>query len=174
MNYGMPRCRWWSGEMEYGDVFEKNARYVLVLWRPTLPCATAFTPIWAGAKSCNLLILVWDTSSTEMTPLCMRGWFGDLPLTWVLPRWWRIEVATIQCRAKLWVLTPRVSDGLLNWVSMESVIRAGSYTSMSKGEAMAGYSTSHTTCMAGRGWHDELPDGCGKSVLPLQSEKLFE
>ena len=39
---------------------------------------------------------------------------------------------------------------------------------MSKGKAMTGGSTSHTPCMAGRGRHDELPDGWGKSVLPLQ------
>ena len=57
---------------------------------------------------------------------------------------------------------------------MECVIRAGSYTSMSKGKAMIGGSTSHTSGMAGRGRHDESPDGCGKSVLPLQRVKLFE
>ena len=39
---------------------------------------------------------------------------------------------------------------------MESVVAVGSYTSMSKGEAMAG-----------------KPDGCGKSVLPLQREKTI-
>ena len=56
---------------------------------------------------------------------------------------------------------------------IESVIAAGSYTSMSKGQATVGDSTSHTPCMAGRGWHDELPDGCGKSVLPLQRVKTI-
>ena len=30
-----------------------------------------------------------------------EGWFGDLPLTWVLARGWRIEVATIQRQGKL-------------------------------------------------------------------------
>ena len=44
---------------------------------------------------------------------------------------------------------------------------------MSKGKAMAGGSTSHTPCMAGRGRHDELPDGYGKSVLPLQRVKTI-
>jgi hypothetical protein len=44
---------------------------------------------------------------------------------------------------------------------------------MSKREAMVGGSTSHTPCMAGRGIHDELPDGCGKSVLPLQRVKTI-
>ena len=53
-------------------------------------------------------------------------------------------------------------------------VAVGSYTSMSKGQAMVGGSTSHTPCMAGRGRHDELPDGWGKSVLPLQRVKLFE
>ena len=42
---------------------------------------------------------------------------------------------------------------------------------MSKGQAMVGVSTSHTPCMAGRGRHDELPDGCRKNVLPLQRVK---
>ena len=41
--------------------------------------------------------------------------------------------------------------GNLDWVLMESVIRAGSYTSMSKGQAMVGDSTLHAPCMAGRG-----------------------
>ena len=44
---------------------------------------------------------------------------------------------------------------------------------MSKGKAMAGSSTSHTSGMAGRGRHDESPDGCGKSVLPLQRVKTI-
>ena len=33
---------------------------------------------------------------------------------------------------------------------------------MSKRKARVGSSTSHTTCMAGRGRHDEFPDGVGK------------
>ena len=41
--------------------------------RPHLP------PYGNGPQSCSLLLLVWDTSSTEMTPLCMRGWSEDLP-----------------------------------------------------------------------------------------------
>jgi len=44
---------------------------------------------------------------------------------------------------------------------------------MSKGQAMVGDSTSHTPGMARRGRHDELPDGCGKSVLPLQRVKTI-
>ena len=85
----------------------------------------------------------------------------------------RIEGSTINRRTKLWVLTLRVSNGKLDWVSMESVIWEGSCTSMSKWEAMVGGSTSHTPGMAGRGWHDELPDGCGKSVLPMQRVKTI-
>ena len=56
----------------------------------------------------------------------------------------------------------------------DEFVRVGSYTSMRKGKAMIGGSTSHTSGMAGRGRHDELPDGWGKSVLPLQRVKLFE
>ena len=56
---------------------------------------------------------------------------------------------------------------------MVEFVAVGSYTSMSKGKAMAGGSTSHTPCMARRGWHDESSDGCGKSVLPLQRVKNY-
>ena len=38
---------------------------------------------------------------------------------------------------------------------------------MSKGQTMVGDSTSHTPCMAGRGRHDELPDGCGLKACYL-------
>jgi len=84
-------------------------------------------------------------------------------------RVWRIEGSTISRREKLWVLTLRFRRAGLS--VLESVIRAGSYTSMSKGQATVGDSTPHTPGMAGRGWHDDLPDGCGKSVLPLQRVK---
>ena len=50
---------------------------------------------------------------------------------------------------------------------MESVIWAGSYTSMSKGQARVDDSTSHTPGMARRGRHDELPDGCGLKACYL-------
>ena len=56
---------------------------------------------------------------------------------------------------------------------MESIIWAGSYTSMSKGQTRVGDSTSHTPGMARRGRHEELSDGCGKSVLPLQRVKTI-
>ena len=52
-------------------------------------------------------------------------------------------------------------------------VAVGSYTSMTKGQAMVNGSTSLTPCMAGRGRHDELPDGWGKSVLPLQRVKTI-
>ena len=44
---------------------------------------------------------------------------------------------------------------------------------MSKGQTRVGDSTSHTPGMARRGRHDELSDGCGKSVLPLQRVKTI-
>ena len=45
---------------------------------------------------------------------------------------------------------------------MESVVAVGSYTSMSKGQAMVG-DTSHTPCMARRGGHDEYRMDVGKA-----------
>jgi hypothetical protein len=50
LKYGIPRCRYGSGEMEYGVVFFlKNAHCVLVLTEQPITCATTFTPIWGGA-----------------------------------------------------------------------------------------------------------------------------
>ena len=72
----------------------------------------------------------------------------------------RIGVYSYIRRAKLWVLPLRASTGdRTEW--WRNVHREGSYTSMSKPKARAGYSTSHTPGMAGRGWHDEFPGWCG-------------
>ena len=60
-------------------MFMKNAHCVLVLIEQLILCATTFTHLWERAWSYNLLLLVWDTSSTEMTPLCVRGWFVNSP-----------------------------------------------------------------------------------------------
>ena len=97
------------------------------------------------------------------------------PLTWVSVSDGR-GIEGFARRAELRVLTPRFLDGgsCTRCRGNGDFVAVGSYTSMSKGQAMIGGSTSHTPCMAGRGRHDELPDGCGKSVLPLQRVKLFE
>ena len=74
------------------------------------------------------------------------------PLTWVLVSdGWRIE--GFARRAELRVLTLRFPTGnlVLSVDGNGKFVAVGSYTSMSKGQAMVGDSTSHTPCMAGRG-----------------------
>ena len=168
----MPRCRCGSVEMENVG-FDKMHIVSLYLRQPadTL-CDHIYPHMGKG-------VVMW------FAHFCMGylnngddsvSW-GDgsvtYPLTRVLAHWWRIEGCPLYSAGQNYESSHLGSEGL-DWVSMESVIWAGSCTSMRKWEAMVGDSTSHTPCMAGRGWHDELPDGCGKSVLPLQSVKLFE
>ena len=82
---------------------------------------------------------------------------------------WRIEDPYLGRRVELRVLTLSFLDGgsCTRCRGNGEFVAVGSYTSMRKGKAKPGDSTSHTPCMAERGRHDELSDGYGKSVLPL-------
>ena len=63
----------------------------------------------------------------------------------------RIEDATFGSPGRTTKSSHLVSDGLDLSVDGTGFVAVGSYTSMSKGQAMAGNSTSHTSGMAGRG-----------------------
>ena len=47
MNYGIPGCRYGSGEVKCGDVYEKKM-HIVSLYHDYQPitCATTFTHIW--------------------------------------------------------------------------------------------------------------------------------
>ena len=77
------------------------------------------------------------------------------PLIWVPAIRWieGLKTPPLGRRAKVRVLTSRFLDGgsCTRCRRNGEFVAVGSYTSMSKGQAMIGGSTSHTPCMAGRG-----------------------
>ena len=80
----------------------------------------------------------------------MRGWFGDLPLTWVLAQ--LVGIEGFARRAELRVLTLRFPDGesgLSVDGKVENFVAVGSYTSTSKGQAMVGDSNFAYTLYGG-------------------------
>ena len=66
-------AKWWM------VMFRKNAHCVLVLTEQPITCATTFTPIWGGAWSYNLLMLVLDASTTRTTSFHEGMVWGPTP-----------------------------------------------------------------------------------------------